>query len=162
MPTVAELPNGDFIYVYEYGGEPSRDSYWFPVYYRLSTDPLAFNDAAHHRLTPSNANGSTPAGSPFVVWSPWGGENGTIVVSSGGASQIFTNQKLGAEDAWLQWDVPQPTAYTRSLLVFREDPDLLAIIGGGVLPPSTTNEVSLSVVRLSEVTKPEAKRYARL
>ncbi|KAF7560653.1 hypothetical protein G7046_g3506 [Stylonectria norvegica] len=150
MPIVARLPTGDYFYVYEYGGEPSSSNYWFPVYYRISADPLNFNSAADTKLT---ADGITPTGSPYVVWSHHGGRNGTIVVSSGGRSEIFTNQMLGHPDHWKMWSVPQPKAYTRALLVFKEDPDLLMIMGAGQLPPSSTNEVSLSVVRLSEIMK---------
>lgn len=148
MPIVAQLPTGDYIFTYEYGGEPSSSSYWFPVYYRISANPLDFANAPEYKLT---ANGVTPTSSPYVVWSSYGGVNGTIVVSGGGRDEIFTNQALGDPDAWKMWAVPQPRAYTRSLLVFKEDPDLLLIIGGGVLPPSSTNKVSLSVLKLSEL-----------
>ncbi|KAJ4172030.1 hypothetical protein NW754_007628 [Fusarium falciforme] len=151
MPTVAKLPNDEYIYVYEYGGEPSAGRYWFPVYYRLSEDPLAFLEAPGQQVV--SDDGTKPAGSPYVVWSSYGGENGTIVVSCGTMPQIFTNQALGHPDAWKKWEVPQPTAYTRALLVFEEDPDLLMIMGAGDLPPGKTNEVSASVVRLSEVIK---------
>lgn len=148
MPVVAQLPTGDFIYTFEYGGEPSSESYWFPVYYRIASDPTAFGEASDHKIT---AAGVTPTSSPYVVWSAYGGENGTIVVSGGTRDEIFTNQALGDPEAWEMWTVPQPRAYTRSLLVFEEDPDLVLIIGGGHLPPSSTNEVSCSVVRLSEI-----------
>lgn len=151
MPTVAKLPNDEYIYVYEYGGAPTTGSYWFPVYYRLSEDPLAFLEAPDQQLI--SDDGTTPAGSPYVVWSSYGGENGTIVVSCGTLPQIFTNQALGHPDAWKKWEVPQPAAYTRALLVFEEDPDLLMIMGAGDLPPGKTNEVSASVVRLSEIIK---------
>lgn len=150
MPTVAQLPTGDYIYTYEFGGEASQEDYWFPIYYRISSNPLEFHDAPDHVLRPMN-NGTIPTGSPYVVWSSYGGENGTIVVSCGNLGQIFTNQMLGHPDHWMIWDTPQPEAYTRFLMVKDEDPDLLLIMGAGHLPPSTTNEVSLSVVRVSEI-----------
>lgn len=151
MPTVAALPNGEYIYMYEYGGEDSQTSYWFPVYYRISKDPLDFLAAEGQRLDP--VNGSTPYGSPYVVWSKHGGKNGTIVASGSSNSEVYTNQMLGHPDYWKKWSTPQPNAYTRALMVFKEDPDYLMIMGGGYLPPSTTNEISLSVVRLSEIMK---------
>ncbi|KAM0553245.1 hypothetical protein ACHAPJ_007534 [Fusarium lateritium] len=155
MPTVAKLPNGEYMYVYEYGGGPNPpkgSDYWFPVYYRLSKDPLKFLNKPHHQVI-SNVGGK-PAGSPYVIWTPYGGKNGTIVVSSGTMSEIFTNQALGDESAWKQWKVPQPTAYTRALLTYKEDPDLLLIMGAGILPPAGgNNTVSASAVRLSEVMK---------
>lgn len=151
MPTVAKLPNGEYIFAYEYGGEPSQSAYWFPVYYRISKDPLNFSAAEHHRVDP--INGATPAGSPYVVWSKYGGKNGTIVINGASNSEIYTNQKLGHPAYWKKWSVPQPNAYTRALMVFKEDPDMLMIMGGGYLPPGKTNEISLSVVRLSEIMK---------
>lgn len=150
MPVVAELPTGDYIYVFEYGGEPSSENYWFPVYYRVASDPRTFSSAADFNVTARNS-GLRPTSSPYVVWSAYGGENGTIVVSGGASDPIYTNQKLGDPEHWYSWEQPQPRGYTRSLLVFEEDPDLLLLISGGHLPPSSTNEVSLSVVRLSEV-----------
>lgn len=150
MPVAAQLPTGDYIYTYEYGGEQSQDKYWFPVYYRISADPLSFLDVPGQKIVASNT-GTVPEGSPYVVWSPYGGDKGTIVVSCGTIGQIFTNQELGHPDYWVMWDTPQPEAYTRFLMVMQEDPDLLLIMGAGHLPPSTTNEVSLSVVRLSEI-----------
>ena len=151
MPTVAQLPTGDYIYVYEFGGEASQDDYWFPVYYRISADPLAFASAPDQALRPNNDDTTVPQGSPYVTWSPYGGENGTIVVSCGTLGQVFTNQMLGHPDHWVMRETPQPTAYTRFVMIKDEDPDLLLIMGAGVLPPSTTNKVSLSVVRLSEL-----------
>ncbi|KAM0281072.1 hypothetical protein ACHAO9_010912 [Fusarium lateritium] len=155
MPTVAKLPNGEYIYAYEYGGgpnPPAGSTYWFPVYYRLSKDPEKFLNKPHHKLATSD--GTQPAGSPYVVWTPYGGKNGTIVLSCGTKSEIFTNQALGDESAWKKWKVPQPTAYTRALMTFKKDADLVMIMGGGILPPAGgNNTVSASVVRLSEVMK---------
>ncbi|KAJ4168376.1 hypothetical protein NW754_002248 [Fusarium falciforme] len=152
MPIVAKLPNGKYFYVYEYGGGPGRPNYWFPVYYRISSDPLDFINAEHVPLILQD--GTQPAGSPYVVWSSYGGKNGTIVVSSGTAGEIFTNQALGDPSAWKKWTVPQPAAYTRALLVLKKNPDLLMIMGAGILPPANgQNTVTSSVVRLSKIMK---------
>ena len=151
MPTVAHLPNGEYIYTYEYGGGPNPqdpDRYTFPVFYRLSSDPEAFGGAEHHALI--GTDGSVPEGSPYVVWSPVGGENGTIVVSCGSADEIWINRALGAENAWERVDTPEGTSYTRSLRVFQEDPNYLLIAGAGKLPPANnTNNVTVSVVKLA-------------
>ncbi|KAF4455686.1 BNR Asp-box repeat domain [Fusarium albosuccineum] len=151
MPIVAKLPNGKYFYVYEYGGGPGSDTYWFPVYYRISSNPLGFLDVPGQQIIATD--GTKPAGSPYVVWSSYGGKNGTIIVSCGTLGQIFTNQALGHPDAWKAWDVPQPAAYTRALLSFKKDPELLMIMGAGNLPPGKTNEVSLSVVDLKKIMK---------
>ncbi|KAJ1338449.1 sialidase-1 [Microdochium nivale] len=154
MPTVARLPNGEFIYVYEYGGGPNpakTDGYSFPVFYRLSRDPENFDAAPHHPIripTSAAAPPIVPDGSPYVVWTPAGGPFGTIVVSSGCCSDVFVNKRLGAEDAWEAVATPEAASYTRSLLVLRQDPRYVMISGGGRLPPSSTNVVSVSVIKV--------------
>ncbi|KAI1745542.1 glycoside hydrolase family 93 protein [Xylaria scruposa] len=148
MPTLAALPNGQWIYVYEYGGgpNPTADRYTFPVHYRLSSDPEAISDAEHHLL--QSTDGTVPDGSPYVVWTPAGGANGTIVVSSGCCSQIYVNKALGADDAWETVSTPEGPSYTRSLRVFQENSSYVLISGAGHLPPSTTNKVTVSVVKM--------------
>lgn len=148
MTTVALLPNGQYIQTYEYGGgpNPTASGYSFPVFYRLSADPEKFMEATAHRLR--TTDGVIPAGSPYVVWSSVGGKNGTIIVSSGCCSDVYINRALGAEGAWTRLSTPEGVSYTRSLKVFEEDPSYLLIAGGGALPPSTTNKITVSVMKL--------------
>lgn len=147
MPVVALLPDDTYLYAYEYGGSPDFADYRFPIHYRIASDPRTFADAPDF---PVDAGGSVPTSSPFVVWTPWGGDNGTIVVSAI-QGQVWANKALGDPAAWTVHETPQPGAYTRNLRVFEERPDLLLIMGAGVLPPSDTNKVSLSVVDLEEI-----------
>ncbi|KKK15462.1 hypothetical protein P175DRAFT_0426288 [Aspergillus ochraceoroseus IBT 24754] len=146
MPVVAKLPNGKYIYTYEYGSFFGTSSYSFPVYYRISADPEGFTDAEHHRLTVSD--GTAPTASPYVVWTPWGGANGTIVVSCGSLSTVFVNQALG-EGKWTEVATPEAYSYTRSLRILSEDPRMLLLNGGGVLG-GTSNAVTVSVMNLEE------------
>ncbi|KAH6651714.1 BNR/Asp-box repeat protein [Truncatella angustata] len=148
MPTVSKLPNGKFIYTYEWGGNELSESYSFPVTYRIADDPRKFIDATDNYV---NASGTIPRGSPYNVWSSVGGENGSIIVSSGTNQELFINRALGDPDAWEKYEISQPTAYTRSLRVLAEDNDYLIVAGGGVLPPSTTNNVTLSIYKLTEL-----------
>ncbi|KAF3934554.1 hypothetical protein ABW19_dt0209196 [Dactylella cylindrospora] len=150
MPTVAKLPNGEYIFVYEYGGGPGFSNYQFPVYYRFSKDPEAFRFAPGIQL--NSTDGVVPNGSPYVVWTPYGGKNGTIVVSSGCCSDIYLNKGLGKPGTpWYRVATPEPRSYTRSLTVLDGDGGKwILIAGGGKLPPSTTNNVTISVVDLSQ------------
>lgn len=146
MTTVTQLPNGNYIMTYEFGHtDPTTGEYGFPVYYRINANPLRFNESEGIPITAKNT-GNSPEGSPYIVWSSVGGKHGTIIVSSGDYPQVWTNQALGAEGEWYEWDVPAPTSYTRHLRVFQEAQDRLLIMGAGLLPPSTTNNVSYSIV----------------
>ena len=147
MPAVALLPDDTYLYAYEYGGSPDFDDYRFPVHYRIAADPTTFSTAPDF---PINAGGSVPTSSPNVVWTSWGGDNGTIIVSAS-QGEVWANKALGDPDAWTVHETPQAGAYTRNVRVFAERPDLLLLIGAGVLPPSDTNRVSLSIVDLEQI-----------
>ncbi|KAJ4422640.1 hypothetical protein N0V82_002759 [Gnomoniopsis sp. IMI 355080] len=148
MTTITQLPTGDYMMTYEHGhNDTATDVYSFPVTYRINSDPLKFNESEGIAIVAKNT-GTIPTGSPYITWSSVGGENGTIVVSSGGLPTVFTNTALGDADEWYERDTPAPTSYTRSLRVFKEDQDKLLIMGGGVLPPSTTNNISYSIVSI--------------
>lgn len=136
---------------YEYGGGPTvnnTSTYLFPVYYRISSSPLTFLSAPATPLITNN--GIQPTGSPYNVWTPIGGPNGTIIVSSGGRSEVFVNRALGAADAWKTVATPEGTSYTRHLRVLDSNKNHLLIAGGGILPPSTTNKVTVSVIDITK------------
>jgi hypothetical protein len=152
MTTVAQLPNGKYIMTYEYGGGPGYSSYTFPVYYRIAADPRKFANATGQQIV-GQPGDVKPEGSPYVTWSPVGGKDGSILVSSGTNQPIFVNRALGDSTKWEVFAVQQEIAYTRHLRVLRSDPNALLIMGAGHLPPSTTNNVSLSVVDLEKLLK---------
>jgi hypothetical protein len=125
MTTIVHLPNGQYIITYETCGAPGG----CPVYFRLSSDPTKFNSATERPL--KDQDGKQPSGSPYVVWTPAGGANGTIVVSTGSHSEVFLNKHLGA-GSWQKVKTSAPTSYTRSLLVLPDKKTIL-IVGAGVL-----------------------------
>lgn len=90
MTTVSLLPNGSYFLTYEFFGAVEED---FAVYYRLSEDPTKFNEAGYGRLIRAT-DGSFPDGSPYNVWTPAGGENGTIVVSCGTDEDLWISRDL--------------------------------------------------------------------
>lgn len=151
MTTVSELPNGKFMMTYEFGGgfqvaDPNNLTYGFPAYYRIADSPLEFNNAVG--LPIISQDGTQPQSSPYNVWTPVGGPDGTIMVSTGTFSEIFVNRKLGDVDAWVKVATPESTSYSRSLRVLGAQKDSLLLIGGGVLPPATDNSVTISVMNL--------------
>ncbi|KAM3083288.1 hypothetical protein ACMFMG_003943 [Clarireedia jacksonii] len=150
MTTITQLPNKKYMMTYEYGGGPTlvSGSYSFPVYYRISSSPLTFINATGIPIVTDTK--VQPFGSPYLTWSPVGGKDGTILVSCGGASEVFVNQALGAKDAWKKIPTPEGISYTRHLRVLNGNKNHLLIAGGGVLPPSTTNRVTVSVIDIEK------------
>ncbi|RMZ68487.1 BNR Asp-box repeat domain [Pyrenophora seminiperda CCB06] len=148
MPTVAKLPNGQYIMTYEYGGGPAiPSSYQFPVYYKIVSDPTKFGQATGISLKATD--GTIPSGSPYVVWSSVGGANGTIIVSASSDSAVFINRGLG-KGPWIKVATPEGNSYTRHLRVLK-DPTKLLIMGGGNLPPSNNNNVTVTVMDITSI-----------
>jgi hypothetical protein len=126
MTTIAKLPNEQYILTYEYCGAPQGGC---PVYYRLSPDPLKFHSAQAHQLKTPDGKGIS--GSPYVVWTPAGGKDGTVVVSCSGSSEVFVNRNLAAPGSqWTKMGTQAPRSYTRSLMVMADAKQIL-IVGGG-------------------------------
>lgn len=146
MTTVTHLPNGKYMMTYEFGSFFNTPIYTFPVFFRISEDPEAFNYAEGHRLVVSN--GAQPQSSPYITWTPYGGPQGTIIVSCGTFSSIFINQALG-EGNWTEISTSESTSYTRSLRIFEQDPRFLLIAGAGVLG-GTNNSVTATSMNLVE------------
>ncbi|KAI0130566.1 BNR/Asp-box repeat protein [Xylariales sp. AK1849] len=149
MPVITKLPNGDYLIVYENGGTSVSEAYSFPVYYRIASDPRKFLEAPAHYI--NTTTGDIPVSSPYVVWSPVGGPQGSIIVSGGGQQPLYINRDGGNPDAWVTYNISAPAAYTRNLRILQEDPDYLMVLGAGHLPPSSTNNVTDSVYRISEI-----------
>ncbi|QSZ31152.1 hypothetical protein DSL72_000715 [Monilinia vaccinii-corymbosi] len=151
MTTITQLPNKQYLMTYEYGGGPTvanPSTYQFPVHYRISSSPLTFLSAPDNAIITNN--GIQPIGSPYVTWTPVGGVNGTIIVSCGTRSEIFVNRALGDKSAWKTIKTPEGTSYSRHLRVLDTDKNQLMIMGGGVLPPSKTNKVTVSVIDITQ------------
>ncbi|EPS44297.1 hypothetical protein H072_1697 [Dactylellina haptotyla CBS 200.50] len=126
MPTTAKLPNGDYIYAYKYGGGPGFSTYQFPVYYRLSKGPEAFSPTPGIQL--NTPDGVVQNGSPYVVWTPYGiRETWDAMVSHCNPRDKELYQKSdGSGGKWI------------------------LIAGAGKLPPSTNNDVTISVIDLAQ------------
>lgn len=142
MTTIAKLPNGEYILTYEFYGAPEAA---FAVYYRISPSPLTFANATGQVIKVAGNSTTVPVSSPYVVWSPVGGKNGSIVVSCGTLGEVFVNQNLG-QGEWESVPTAEGISYSRSLRVLDSGKKVL-IVGGGVLG-GTENEVTASVLEL--------------
>lgn len=151
MTVVAWIPPiKKWILVHEFPvGNSSSHGVNYPVYYRLADNPLDFRLSEGIPIIINNT--TAPNASPYVVWSPVGGPNGTIVVSDADRSQVYTNRFGGDADRWEEHATPAPATYSRAIHVLRRHPDNLMIFGGetfdnmrlGLRTPFTATVLSL-------------------
>lgn len=79
MPVVTQLPNGKYLMILEVVGYEG-----VPVYYKISEDGLNWGDATDVGTLIENDEGHFLKSTPYIIWTPYGGENGTLVASGMG------------------------------------------------------------------------------
>ncbi|KAF2730779.1 glycoside hydrolase family 93 protein [Polyplosphaeria fusca] len=150
-------PLGQYMLVYEYGrGNRTKGGNRFPDVYKLAADPRAFASAPPLDIeaADSRSNASKilePGSAPYVVWSPAGGANGTIIMTDANHKKLFINTRGGDAGAWETRDVPQKAGYARALHVMTKYPDHLMIFGAGPYRAKRGEPFSLSVVNVTEL-----------
>lgn len=100
----------------------------YPVYYVMADSPLDFRKSVGRPIVINNS--TVPNASPYVVWSPVGGPQGTIIVSDADRRQVYTNSHGGALDKWEEHATPAGAVYSRAIQIFKKRPDHLMIYGG--------------------------------
>jgi hypothetical protein len=131
MPIIAALPNGRFIMVYEIVGLEG-----FPVYYKLSDDGLDW--ARQRNLEIRTVDNYTPGSTPYCVWTPAGGANGTIIVSGrvplDPAGGDFVVNYNNGEGPWYRMRTPisygrgrGSAGYSRSMVVSQDGKELYTV-----------------------------------
>lgn len=88
MAITTKLPNGKYIMVFEIVGVEG-----IPVHYKMSDDGLNWGDPSDLGKRIMNKEGHFLKSTPYVIWSPYGGENGTILVS--GMSVNVNGKNIG-------------------------------------------------------------------
>ena len=153
MTTVAQIgTSGDYIMTFENGGAAVDGvlpmNYTFPVYYKISGDPTKFGDVEAQPIVTSDAARTVPVSSPYVIWDE---EQSLMVVSCGTLSDVFVNAAGGALGSWESRATGERVSYTRSLRIIHDEKwdQGLLIAGGGKLPPSNNNSVTVGVVDTS-------------
>ncbi|GAA2524056.1 RICIN domain-containing protein [Streptomyces longisporus] len=142
MASVAQLPNGNYVMTYEYGGAPEKN---FAVYYKISADPEAFGSVTGQVLRATD--GYVPSSAPYVTWLPTGGPNGTLAVSAQSSTDLFLNTQNGAANAWTRIQSTVPGGYSRGMLPLADGHSLL-VLSGGYGGVSTLNPVSYGTIDL--------------
>ena len=142
MPTVARLPNGNYVMTFEYGGSSNGD---YVVHYKISADPERFGSAAAIPLR--TTDGVAPQFTPYIAWSPAGGPNGTLVVTAASHTELFLNSQNGAANAWTRTSSLTGGGYSRGLVPLADGHSVLVLNAGQ--NGSALNSVYYSTVDLS-------------
>jgi hypothetical protein len=111
MAVTQKLPNGQYVMSYEW----VNNTYPNPARIRFSTDGINWGDPTNWGTAVQASNGSFMGSTPYLLWMPYGGPQGTLMVSgrSVGDSpntdrEIFMNFDMGvgpwvARPAPVQW-----------------------------------------------------------
>jgi len=160
MPVVAQLKDGNWIMVYEYGGGPvdgKTSGYSFPVHYRVSDDPRTFDSRPGLPIVTNDSARVVPNGSPYVVVT----DDGRVIVSCGSKEEVYVHHAdgdaPGGVDAggWSRQPTGDRRSYTRSLNLIRprrggKGQQKLLIAAGGFLPPTKGNKVTVGLVSIDD------------
>lgn len=125
MPVVALMGNGNYIMTYENCGSRNCN-----VYYKIASNPENFGSATGIPL--QTTDGATPSSSPYVVWLPTGGPNGTLAVSAFSNTELFLNTQNGAAGAWTRFNSNAEPGYSRGLMPMSDGHNLFVISGGPI------------------------------
>jgi len=139
MTTVARLRGDLWIMTYEFGepddpANPDQNNYTYHVHYRIAKDPESFRFSTDTPLVPPEGS-TAPNGAPVVSWSPYGGENGTIIVTDNDDADFLINRDLGDPTKWTRLSSPMPAGYSRFTMpldepLYSQDPGLVFVITG--------------------------------
>lgn len=141
MPIVAQMGNGNYIMTYEKCGVENCN-----VAYKIGPDPENFGSETPVDLT--TKDGLRSSSSPYVVWLPTGGPNGTLAVSAYGADKVlFLNTQNGEQGTWTVIKSNTEGGYSRGLVPM-SDGHSLFVISGGPLGTDKTNSVTYGIVDL--------------
>lgn len=108
MAAITKMGNGNYILAYEIVGYPNSQ-----INYKISSNPESWtpDDAGLPIASPGYTIGSTP----YMIWTPLGGPNGSLILSAWSDDHLFVNYNNGTGN-WSPLNSILPTSYSRSLL----------------------------------------------
>lgn len=116
MTTIAEMGNVKFISSYELAFAPEDPVHAeYVIHYRIADSPFEFDKAKKMLLKATN--GTISSAGPQAIWTPAGGENGTIITSDSINSEFFINHAYGDPSAWVKVKSGKGAGYTRDLRI---------------------------------------------
>jgi hypothetical protein len=77
MVVIAKFPDGRYFMIYEVVGIRN-----VPVYFRYSNDGDDWGDYKDLGTKIVDAKGNFMSGTPYVIWTPLGGKNGTLIATA--------------------------------------------------------------------------------
>ena len=89
MPIIAKLPHKKYIMVYEIVNMKG-----IPVFYRITDDLLNWGPQDQIGELVQTEKGSYLTGTPYVTWIPYGGDEGTLLVTGRGFAHVMTRSSL--------------------------------------------------------------------
>lgn len=116
MPIITKMSNGEFFLVYEYCGSGETK-----IYYKTTKDITKWNPTDPGTLLEANVEGKsyTAGSSPSCVWTPAGGECGTLLATGrrqyggDGTNRVFVSFDYGK--TWDTMENPLPYDWYNSL-----------------------------------------------
>ena len=129
MPIVSKMGNGKYIMSWECVCDGT-------TYAAIKTT----SNPEHWNASDTGTRISNTGGTPFIVWLPSGGLNGTLILSSAGSDSLAVNQSYGRPGSpWKRIASAVATGYSRSFIVLSDDETLFEVSPVG--QPSGYNNI---------------------
>ena len=160
MPIITKMGNGEYFLVYEYCGE-GHDCF---IYYKTTKDITKWNPTDPGTPLSAKVNGAdyTMASSPCCVWTPAGGECGTLFAMGrrefGGDKTIRMYVSFDYGKTWTTMENPLPYKWYNSAVAGNDSIGYRPIMVVGA-DPSVIHYVSITNVSYLKGTQVQ---YARL
>lgn len=143
MAIVTRAGNGKFFMIYEMVGLPGYplEPRSNPVHFRVSNDGDNFGDPKDRGTLIQDRWRQFPWATPYIVWSPYGGPNGTLI-ASGRAIMRYDLGQVGnglminrnnGEGLWTLIDtpiqyIPGPGGYSQTMLPLGDGREILQLV----------------------------------
>jgi len=160
MPVITKMGNGEYFLVYEYCGA-DHDCF---IYYKTTKDITSWNPKDPGTLLSATVGGTEykTASSPSCVWTPAGGENGTLFATGrrefggDGTNRVFVSFDYGK--TWDTIENPLPYSWYNSAAAGNDSIGYRPIMVLGA-DPSVIHYVNITNISYAKGTQVQ---YARL
>jgi len=143
MSIVTRAGNGRFFMIYEYVGLPGYplEPRSNPVHLRVSNDGDSFGDPRDRGTLIQDRWRQFLWATPYIIWSPYGGPNGTLVASGRAVMRyelgqvgngVMINRNLG-QGYWTLletpiWYIPGPGGYSQTMIALGDGREILQLV----------------------------------